>query len=277
MKRIKLKENIKIAAFDVDGTILPNGNTQLSENTVKMFKELKEQGIITVIASAREFVTIGDLLEQSEADYFVGANGTFIYDIKNKKIIFEKKIKFDDLKIIYDVLLKDQNCTGLTVMDIENAFYSPGTNIDTWFFRPHHAKMFEMDYTKINKDHLHIITVVAPDMEKSMYCSNLCKELFSKYKMELEVNSLWTRGLFVCPPNVTKSKTLEKLCDMLGFTIENLIAFGDSSNDFEMIRDAYYGVAMTCANEKVKEIADDIALDCEYDGAYWKLKELKII
>ncbi|UWV79621.1 HAD hydrolase family protein [Mycoplasmopsis felis] len=56
----QLKDIIKIAAFDVDGTILPNGGLKFSNNTRKMFGLLKNNGITTVISTAREFATIGD-------------------------------------------------------------------------------------------------------------------------------------------------------------------------------------------------------------------------
>ena len=64
---------------------------------------------------------------------------------------------------------------------------------------------------------------------------------------------------------------------MLGYSRDNLIAFGDSSNDYEMIRDAFYGVAMDHSSDELKKVANDVALDCEYDGAYIKLQELKLI
>ncbi|MGP1451443.1 MAG: YcsE-related riboflavin metabolism phosphatase [Metamycoplasmataceae bacterium] len=278
LDRNVLKKQIKIAAFDVDGTILPNGITEFSDRTAKMFEELKKQNIITVIASAREFVTIGNLLDKVPTlDYFIGANGTFIYDVQNKKLVFEKVINFDDFKTIYEFFIKTKQCTGFTIMDTKYGFYSPGTNIDTWFLRPHHQKMIYVDYDKLEKDHMHIITLIAKGIENSNWCSKKANELIQKKHMDLEVNSLWTNGLFICPKGITKSETLNTLCKMLGYSRDNLIAFGDSSNDYEMIRDAFYGVAMDHSSDELKKVANDVALDCEYDGAYIKLQELKLI
>lgn len=274
-----LKKQIKIAAFDIDGTILPNGKTSFSPKIISMFKKLKENGIITAIASAREFVTIGKLLEEVPTlDYFIGANGTFIYDVQNKKIIFEKIIKFEDFKRIYEYFISQkQICTGFTIMDTKFGFYSPGTNIDTWFLRPHHEKMIYVDYDKVEKDHLHIITLVAQGYQNSTRCSEKATQLINKHNMDLEVNSLWSNGLFISPKGITKSATLNRLCNILGYTQDNLIAFGDSSNDFEMLRDAFYGVAMDHSSDDLKRVAKDVALDCEYDGAYIKLIELNLI
>ncbi|TNK99058.1 haloacid dehalogenase, partial [Mycoplasmopsis pullorum] len=45
-----LKKQIKMIAFDIDGTILPNGKTVFDHRVVQMFDELREQGILTVLA-----------------------------------------------------------------------------------------------------------------------------------------------------------------------------------------------------------------------------------
>lgn len=43
---------------------------------------------------------------------------------------------------------------------------------------------------------------------------------------------------------VNKSSGLSWLANHLGFTMDECVAFGDSSNDFEMLRDAGLGVCM---------------------------------
>ncbi|WP_429998904.1 HAD hydrolase family protein, partial [Mycoplasmopsis bovis] len=63
--------------------------------------------------------------------------------------------------------------------------------------------------------------------------------------------------------------TLKWLCEYLNINRDkNLIAFGDSSNDYEMLRDAAYGVAIMRANNWVKSVANDVTLDCEHNGVY---------
>lgn len=61
------------------------------------------------------------------------------------------------------------------------------------------------------------------------------------------------------------------------YSLKNVIAFGDSSNDLEMIRDAGYGIAVGNAEDHIKAIAKEVCLDSEENGAYHKLLELGII
>ncbi|MGV2392432.1 UNVERIFIED_CONTAM: HAD hydrolase family protein [Campylobacter lari] len=132
MTREELKTNIKLAAFDIDGTILPNGTMTFSHMIKKMFSELNSNNIKTTFATAREFVTIGSLHKQlPDLDFFIGANGSFCYDLKNEKLIYERTIKFDDFKIVYDHFLQDDDALSFLIMDQNWAFKNPGMNVDS--------------------------------------------------------------------------------------------------------------------------------------------------
>ncbi|WP_158235056.1 HAD hydrolase family protein, partial [Pseudomonas sp. 2822-17] len=55
---------------------------------------------------------------------------------------------------------------------------------------------------------------------------------------------------------VNKAAALEKVCQRLNITMDNVIAMGDSLNDLAMITEAGLGVAMGNAQETVKQAAD---------------------
>ena len=57
-----------------------------------------------------------------------------------------------------------------------------------------------------------------------------------------------------------KDNGLKALCEHLGFTLENAMAFGDGTNDTCMLKAAGLGVAMSNAEEEVKAAADMITL-----------------
>ncbi|TDV22694.1 hypothetical protein BCF59_0730 [Mycoplasmopsis mustelae] len=270
---MKLKEIIKIAAFDIDGTILPNGTTLFSSSTKEIFKRLKQNHITTVLATARDFATIGDFLEQLQyVDYFIGANGAFIWDVKNKQFIYKNTLKKEQVVQLYDNFAN--NISGFLITDFDKVYISPQTSTNSWFIKPFEANYKSYDEALLSKTDLYLVTINSNDPKK---LSEEMQKYINQHQLEMEVSSRWTRGFYIAPIDVTKSSALNVLCSKLNFSLNNLIAFGDSSNDFEMIRDAYYGVAMECANEKIKQVAKDVALDCEFDGAYLKLKELNLI
>lgn len=279
-KNIKeLKKQIKMAAFDVDGTILPFGNIIFSQNIKKMFKDLKTHNIYSIISTAREFITIGSLLEQiPETDFFIGANGMFVYDLQAKKIIFEKTIKLEELKILYNEIWGFKDLESLTVTDLNWCYHSPGINKDTWFLTPHHPKMKLIDFDEIDPEHIHIITLGSYNEETTARLEKLVNATIKKHNLSLEVNSRWHKGIFVTPIGITKYHALEWLANYLNLDAsKNLITFGDSSNDYDMISKSAYGVAVGCHDKYICEIADDVCELVDQDGPYKKLKELEII
>lgn len=57
---------------------------------------------------------------------------------------------------------------------------------------------------------------------------------------------------------VDKGVGLEKLCDKLGLTSENVLAFGDNLNDLEMLTFAGQAVAVANARPEILEVADQV-------------------
>lgn len=59
----------------------------------------------------------------------------------------------------------------------------------------------------------------------------------------------------------------------VGIDISETIAFGDSMNDYSMMEEAGYAVAMGNARDALKEIADFVTLDHNSDGIVYALKK----
>lgn len=268
-----LKEIIKAVVFDIDGTILPNGTTKFSSKTKEMFKILKKNNILTIIASAREFATINDFLEQLVfVDYFVGANGAFVYEVNTKKILYEKTLKKSEIKDIYEEFGKET--LGFSVVDYDKVFKNKNLNMNTWFIKPNMHNYYDIDFDKMSENHLSVATLVT---DKPRVLTEKINNHIIKNNYAMSINAVWNGGLFIGPINVNKSIAIQWLLEHKGLSMHDLLAFGDSSNDFEMVRDAFFGIAMEKASWSLKSVAQDIAVDCEYDGTYLKLKELKII
>lgn len=73
--------------------------------------------------------------------------------------------------------------------------------------------------------------------------------------------------------NIDKAAAIDSVISDLGYSKENVIAFGDSQNDISMLKYAQIGVAMGNALSEVKEIADIITLDNDNDGIFEVLKK----
>ncbi|MEA4206467.1 HAD family hydrolase [Mycoplasma sp. 1199] len=268
-----IKDNIKVAAFDIDGTLLAKGIREFSLNTRKIFPLLKQNGIVSVLATAREFATIGDFLKVLQPNYFVGANGSFIYDLETEKFIYKNTLLKEDVVKFYNAY-KDK-IVAFSVTDFDKVFKSPTMDLRSWFIRPFMTNYYDFDEKELSNDDLYMITINTPDAK---ILGKEMQKFIEDNNLSMEVSSTWSNGIFISPKNCMKSTALEVLCERLGFTLqENLIAFGDGANDVDMLQKAYIGVTTETTSNSVKKYADEIMLDAEYDGAYLKLKELGLI
>lgn len=67
---------VKIIFFDIDGTLLEMGKTEITPNTRKALCSLKQNGIKICIATGRPFVTI-PMFEGIVFDAILAFNGSF--------------------------------------------------------------------------------------------------------------------------------------------------------------------------------------------------------
>lgn len=66
--------------------------------------------------------------------------------------------------------------------------------------------------------------------------------------------------------DVSKSDGIGRVVGRNGRSLSEVIAFGDDTNDVEMIREAGIGVAMANAVDPVKSVADHVTLSNDEDG-----------
>ncbi|CAT05217.1 COF family HAD hydrolase protein [Mesomycoplasma conjunctivae] len=266
-------KKIRFVATDIDDTILPYGKYELSDNIKKMFIKLRDKKIVTSLVTGRDFVTIGQMIKTENVDYFIGANGAFIYDMKLKKMIYEKFINHSDLQKIIDFF--EQKRTKYVVMD-DNFIYHPQYDSKHQGFLRNYQDRMKLISEYTFSSNVHIFTVIDDFAEKSPLQFEF-EEFIKNNNLDVHVSSRWSWGFFVAPKNVNKFVTLKYLASQKGISTEEIIAFGDSRNDVEMIANVGLGVAMDNAIEELKAVAKDIALDVNEDGVYYKLVDLKII
>jgi len=92
------------------------------------------------------------------------------------------------------------------------------------------------------------------------------KILLDKFGAELDIYLSAPWFLEVMPKGIDKGIGIEKICNDMQITADEVIAFGDSFNDIPMIKTAGMGVAMGNAEEELKAAANMITEDCDHDG-----------
>lgn len=261
-------ENIKVIAMDLDGTLL-RPDKKIAESTKKYLKRLHIEGYSIIAVTGRIlknslFVQEGDLL----FDYVICAGGTIIYDVRNKKILWEVTLDPTVYKKIAD--LYKSSATKISFCDTEY-YHNYGYSIRKGLVDTEIADLDDF-YRKTKSIYKMEIFFDNEDLHQK------CLDTFSIHFPFLSYISMQdsfgvSQWIEVYPKNVNKVTALKKLLSYLNYTIENVVAFGDGRNDIEFLKESKIGVAMGNALDIVKEVADDVTLSYEEKGVEYWLKQ----
>ncbi|MDE6851517.1 MAG: HAD family hydrolase [Lachnospiraceae bacterium] len=81
----------------------------------------------------------------------------------------------------------------------------------------------------------------------------------------------------IIPKGIDKGRGMELICGYYGAGLEETIAFGDSMNDYGMMKTAGISVAMGNASDELKRMADRICESVWEDGVYHEFQRMELI
>lgn len=73
-------------------------------------------------------------------------------------------------------------------------------------------------------------------------------------------------ALHLTDPNVSKGSSLKLIADNLCINMDEIMGIGDSENDLSFLKEVGFSVAVSNANEKLKEIVDYVTVNKFGDG-----------
>ena len=109
-EELQTPSRYKMVASDLDGTLL-NSHEQVSRENWDAIAKLQQQNIHFVPASGRAWAEMPAFLRESDLiRYYITSDGTMIYDKKEQRIVWEKKISKETAKWLLDALYKHDVC-----------------------------------------------------------------------------------------------------------------------------------------------------------------------
>lgn len=263
----------KLIALDLDGTLKTSDN-RISPKTREALIECQKRGMRVILASGRPTPGLRHEAEELELAKYGGLllsfNGARVYDITNDKVIYEKVVDRQYALEIYDRAkqygLAVMTYDGLNILteDDDDQYVQVEQNINDMYIK-HTDAWKETLPESINK----VLLTGTPE-----YVASIEQEFKAPYQDVLSIYRSAPFFIEVMAQNIDKAASLEKLCEYLGMTSEDMIAFGDGFNDISMIKFAGLGVAMGNAQDVVKEAANEITLSNDEDGIYETLKRV---
>ena len=259
----------KLVVCDMDGTLLTSSH-KISDHTANIIKQIEDNGVKFIIATGRPYLDARYYRDSLNLkSYLITSNGARAHDEDNNPIVIENipkelvkrllnyNVGKDIHRNIYldDKWIIEYEIEGLIEFHKESGY---GFNID--------------DLNKYENEEAAKIFFLGKDED----IENLEENMEKKFQNELSITVSSPFCLEFMKKGVNKAETLKKVLKLLNIKPEEVIAFGDSMNDYEMLSLVGKPFIMGNGNKRLMEALPNVEVvgNNNEDGIGKKLIEI---
>lgn len=261
-------------AIDIDGTLYDDHDHYNVERFNRDIQALADKKIQLIVATGNSYDAVQHIFRESPAvDTFVAENGgriivngkTVIAAVHQKAILQQLLAFINDHQLDPDLL----SLSGATATHIADRF----RDVPMPFY-PHHdyfTSLSEIDEPVYN---LNINWFKQrPALDRVL---EIADEINQQFDGQVKATYSGAYGIDILPSSVNKARGLTQLISRYYHqSLDNVTAFGDSSNDLEMIKEVGTGVAMLNATPDLKKVAQRITrFDNNHDGLLQEIENI---
>lgn len=230
------KMDKKMIVFDLDGTLLDDSK-KISDFTRDVLAEFKSKGGLIALATGRVKKNTDLYAKQINADYVICQNGSIVYE--RDLILSQIEIDQQLVEDLIHSLLKIKN-SNLAV-----AYPTRILTNNKQFVKSGVRDYCDFSVFPLNEiQKISLFTNSHDQVRNFDFDSYGCKVLYSSEDPNYFV---------IMNKNVDKLYGIRTICDKLNLKLDDVVAFGDDYNDYEMLRNCGIGVAVRNANELLKK------------------------
>ena len=265
----------KAVFVDLDGTLFaPEG--KLTQVTKETLLKLHKAGIPVVVTTGRPM----DLVESHFKDFpHLGPvstlNGAVVYEGFGKEPhVFTKGLEHSLVPELLNAPKTQELSTCILSETVDIQYTFPFCTVPEEFGDAH-PKTTKVIASPEDLPHEPCLSILIHNEDESKRVQ-LTEEFRKLYGNSANVinyhNWPWME---VSPTDVCKGYSMEYICkNYLGISHTDVIAFGDNSNDLEMLKEAGMGVAMENASDAVKAVSNEQTVSCQENGVAVYLNKL---
>ena len=230
---------IKLIATDMDGTLLDE-NSQVPEETFELIHALTEKGIHFCASSGRRYDELCAMFEpvKDEMD-FVACNGTQVY--ADGRMLDREVFSTHSVQRLFE-MCETFSCLHLTLYDRTRTFV-----FDDMKVFPRHFRTMFPDIIRGN------VYCDTADYTLDMTIA-LTRELGERLSF-MPSDSHW---IDVAPHGVSKASGIKQVPRYRGIKPEDAAHFGDSMNDYDILRFVGHPYVMGNGSYAVKQITQHV-------------------
>lgn len=265
---------IKLIALDLDGTLLTSQKT-ISDVNKATIRLAIEKGVKVVLCSGRPLGGIKNFIDElnllGDEDFSITYNGGLVQRNHDSHVVSQKTLSYRDIKTIYQ--LSQDLALPMNMLDL-NYVYEPAypAGRDSLYPTLLSASLpfVERDIDSFDEDH---------QFNKVVFCTepDYLDEAIAKIPASFhqQFSTMKSRPLLyeIMHPEVDKGTGIARLCDLLGYSADEVMVCGDEENDAAMFDYAGVAVAMGNATPAIKAKATYITKTNDEDGVAHAIKE----
>lgn len=252
---------ISLIVTDLDGTLLDSAK-QFSPKLFSVIRELRKQGVRFAPASGRPYVTLWSMFQPIAEDLiYISENGAMVCD--GKKMLSFEQMPLQEVQRAIQIARNAQDVHPILCC-ADGAYYE--NDVDTIFLEN------MASYYKIHTFVPDLLEIAAqkPVCKVALFCHGHAEDrmlpLYQVMQNTLQVALSGIDWVDLMCPGVNKGFAFHNLCNQLGVSTKDCMAFGDYLNDLEMLRLAGESYAVANAHPDLQATARYICPSNDENG-----------
>ncbi len=258
---------IKLFLTDIDGTLLPEGGSQVNPAYFEVIRKVMDKGVLFGVSTGRQIANLQRMFEPIWEDMvLVGENGACVV-YKGKEILCQAMTPEVSKNMVKDI----RALPGCTCFyDTRYMCY-----VESPYMYHIIRDQFGYDVTLVED----LTKVKEPCLKLTVYRDEKIEEVTGlefhpKWEKRANVACGGSKYLDVVARGTDKGVSVKMVQDMLGISPEETLVIGDNINDMSTLALAGCSFAIGNAREEVKEACRFIAPDNNHDGVLKVLEDL---
>lgn len=254
---------IRYIVSDLDGTLIGTHN-ECNPSVIETLKRIKAMNIRFSLCSGRPVNSVKGMLEGwgllPYTDDLIGSNGGEILDLHTG----ERTISYTMPKEVVKKMIEEYEALGLigTVYGNTNLYVSRNSEEVEKVAKRLGLSIHVTDlYEKLQDPIVKEMFVVEPFLMKEVeaYYETHLSEDYIAYKTAFDLFEF-------THPKLTKAVGVQMVAEKYGFQKDEIIAFGDTTNDIPMFEYVGYGICLENGSKDAKKKAFRIAPSIQENG-----------
>lgn len=259
---------IKLAATDLDGTLIASNGKISSENFSAMERAVKS-GMYVVPTTGRSFFEMPkELRERKSFTHCICSNGAVIFDREGNEI-WKSTFSEAETMELFNILSEYDTMTEV---------YTKGTPVTE------RSKLTKDSYIhyRVEENYHDVLTATRKGIENLadfLRENSVGAEMFNIFFSDADerreaferigalpytdLTTSMKSNMEILQSSVNKGSSLTSLCEKLGVKKDEVMAIGDSRNDITLLGAAGTALAVANACDDLKKVADEVICSCD--------------